>query len=309
MAVDLKHAGDQLAERLVIVGVGLIGGSLARAVRGACGEIVGCGRNETRLRRALDLGVIDRYQLDLPSAVDGADLVVVAVPLGVMPEVFRAMKGRLAPQAVLTDAGSAKGYVVDAVRQAFGAIPPRFVPGHPIAGNERTGVEASSATLFRGHRVVLTPLPETDRQALARVRALWTSAGAEVCEMEPGAHDEALAATSHLPHMIAYALMDTLIALDPQGEVFRYAAGALRDTTRVAASDPELWRDICLANRAALLRLLQRFKIELDRLEQALAAGDGESLKSAFVAGRVGREALARVLPPSGRPAAEVPQR
>jgi prephenate dehydrogenase len=288
---------ERLAQRLAIIGVGLIGGSLARAVRDACAEVVGCGRNEARLQRAVELGVIDRYELDVGDAVHGADLVVVAVPLGAMGQVFHAMRDRLGPHTVVTDAGSAKAYVIDAARKGFGGIPPRFVPGHPIAGNDKTGVEASSAGLFRRHRVVLTPLPETDPEAVSRVRALWASTGAEVVEMDPVEHDESLAATSHLPHVIAYALMDTLMNMDPRGDLLRYAAGGLGDMTRIAGSDPDLWRDICLANRAALLRVLQRFRTELAAIEEALAASDAGRLRSAFALGCTGRRELARILP------------
>jgi prephenate dehydrogenase len=286
-----------VAKRLTIIGVGLIGGSLARAVRAVCGEIIGCGRQRAHLDRAAQLGVIDRYESDIADAVRGADLVLVSVPLTAMPDVFQAMRGSLAPGAVVTDAGSAKLFVIDAARQAFGDVPPAFVPGHPIAGNEKSGVDASDGNLFRSHRVVLTPLPSTDPSALARVCALWTAAGAEVVEMEPHRHDEVLAATSHLPHLIAYALMDTLASMDSDGGLFRYAAGGLRDATRIAASDPDLWRDICLANREALLKVLRRFTAELTGLEEALLAADGRRLWTAFALARAARNRLSEVVP------------
>src|SRR5512143_968981 len=186
--------------RLAIIGVGLIGGSLARVLRGSFEEIVGSSRDTAHLARAIELGVIDRYTTDLAAAVEGADVVVVAVPLRAMPAVFSAMQGRLAPHAVVTDVGSAKGFVIDCARKALHSSISQFVPGHPIAGTEKSGVEASFAELFRGARVILTPLPETSPWALSRVREMWNLAGAEVIEMDAQHHDTVLAATSHLPH-------------------------------------------------------------------------------------------------------------
>jgi prephenate dehydrogenase len=285
--------------RLTLIGVGLIGGSLARAVRGACREIVGCGRNPEHLRRAVDLGVIDRYTTDAAEAVSGADMVVVAVPLLSMPAVFLAMRDALTPEAVVTDAGSAKGFVITAARSALGSALPRFVPGHPIAGTEKSGVEASFAELFRDHRVVLTPLPETTPEALTRVRALWDLTGAKVVEMDARHHDTVLAATSHLPHMLAYALVDGLARME-EAEVFRYAAGGFRDFTRIAGSDPVMWRDICLANREALLSVLGRFGQHLDHLTGLIVNGDGASLEALFTRVRETRNALGRDLAGKG---------
>ena len=274
-----------MIERLCIIGVGLIGGSLARALRqaGACREIVGAGRDPAHLEQAVKLGVIDRYALDAGAAVEGADRVVIAVPLGAVEGVLRRVRGRLAADAVVTDVGSAKGSVVDAARAAFGAVPPWFVPGHPIAGTEKNGVAASVADLFRGRRVILTPLPETDRAALARVRTLWECTGAEVVEMDVNQHDQVLAATSHVPHLLAYALVDGLARREEEGrEMLRFAAGGFRDFTRIASSDPAMWRDICLANRAAVLAELQRFGEDLGRLAEAIRQGDGERIMAIF---------------------------
>jgi prephenate dehydrogenase len=287
--------------RLTIIGVGLIGGSLARAVRGACSEIVGCGRSPEHLSRAVELSVIDRYTTDVAEAVSGADMVVVAVPLLSMAAVFSAMREALAAEAVVTDAGSAKESIIAAARLALGDRLPRFVPGHPIAGTERSGVEASFAELFRGHRVVLTPLPDTAPDALERVRALWELTGAEVVEMDPSHHDAVLAATSHLPHVLAYALVDCLAGMDQGEQVFRYAAGGLRDFTRIAGSDPVMWRDICLANRQALLSVLDRFGQHLDRLAAFVAHGDGAALEALFTRARETRNKFARTLVGKGR--------
>ncbi len=270
--------------KLTIIGVGLIGGSLARAARraGICGEIVGCGRSRENLQQALELGVIDRMEQDPAHAVQGADLVVVAVPLGAMESVLAQIAPHLAADAVVTDVGSAKASVAAAARRALGAHVSRFVPGHPIAGTEQSGVGASFAELFEGRCVILTPLPESEAQALERVRALWRSSGARVVEMDIAHHDEVLAATSHLPHLLAYALVDTLARMDDSEEIFRYAAGGFRDFTRIASSDPVMWRDICLANREAIVHMLERFAKDLEALTESVRQGDGEQLLALF---------------------------
>jgi prephenate dehydrogenase len=278
------------------LGVGLIGGSLARALRvaDACREIVGCGRNADNLRRACELGVIDRYEQDPAVAVAGADLVVLAVPLGVMRETLERIRGALAEGVVITDAGSAKQCVIDDARAVFGEVPPSFVPGHPIAGTERSGVEASFAELFQGRKVILTPLAETDFAATARVTAVWQAAGAEVVEMGAGHHDQVLAATSHLPHLLAYSLVDTLARLDDRAEIFRFAAGGFRDFSRIASSDPGMWRDICLANRRPLLDMLAEFDRDLSKLREALQQADGERLMTVFRHAKNARDNLYR---------------
>ncbi|MCC6301470.1 MAG: prephenate dehydrogenase/arogenate dehydrogenase family protein [Gammaproteobacteria bacterium] len=272
------------AQRLTIIGVGLIGGSLARALRREhpALEVVGCGRQLPNLRRALELGVIDRYETDPARAVQDADMVVVAVPVGSIETVFAAIAGHLAPEAVVTDVGSTKGNVVTAAYRRLGERLGSFVPGHPIAGTERSGVEAAFAELFEGCRVILTPLPETDRAAVERVRALWRETGARVSEMDVRHHDAVLAATSHLPHLLAYTLVDSLASMDDSEEIFGYAAGGFRDFTRIASSDPALWRDICLANRDALLETLQRFSTDLSAVADAIQKTDGEALMKVF---------------------------
>lgn len=272
------------ATRMTIIGVGLIGGSLARAVRRKSPrtEIVGCGRHLPNLQRALELGVIDRLETDPARAVQGADMVVVAVPVGSIESVLAAIAGQLAPGAVVTDVGSTKGNVAAAARQVLGERLPDFVPAHPIAGTERNGVEASFAELFDGCCVLLTPLAETRRAAVERIRAVWELVGARVVEMEVRHHDEVLAATSHLPHLLAYALVDTLARMDDSEEIFNYAAGGFRDFTRIASSDPTLWRDICLANHDAMLVMLQRFTGDLIALTEAVRHADGEALLKVF---------------------------
>lgn len=281
-----------MIRRLAIIGVGLIGGSLARALRraGAVGEVVGCGRGKANLDKAVELGVIDRYSHEVGEAVAGADMIFVAVPLGAMEQTFRAMQGHLAPDAVITDGGSTKASVVADALKAFGAVPPGLVPGHPIAGTEHSGVEASFASLYENRRVILTPLPDTDPQALARVDAMWRLCGAEVTHMAVEHHDEVLAATSHLPHMLAFSLVDTLARMKENDEIFRYAAGGFRDFTRIASSNPVMWRDICLANRDALGKMLERFAGELTDLSQTLRSGDGDHLLEIFTRAKAARD-------------------
>ena len=219
-----------------------------------------------------------------------ADLVFTAVPLGAMAATFAAIRDHLAPGAILTDGGSVKGSVVADVHQVFGHLPPRFVPGHPIAGTEQSGVDASFAELYRNRRVILTPLPDTDPEATAQVQAMWEACGAEVTQMAVDHHDEVLAATSHLPHLLAYGLVDSLARLRENDEIFRYAAGGFRDFTRIASSHPIMWRDICLANRQALGQMLARFQRELAELAADVEGGDGEALLEVFERAKAARD-------------------
>lgn len=284
-----------MIRRLAILGVGLIGGSLALALRRArhVGEVVGSGRREANLRRAVELGVIDHYSLDPAEAAAGADVVVLAVPLGAMEGLCRRIAPALGPETILTDVGSAKRAVVQAVEVGLGALPVGFVPGHPIAGTEQSGVEAAFADLFYHRRVILTPLPSTALRALGEVREMWEATGAVVEEMDVAHHDHVLAATSHLPHMLAFALVDSLARLEDKHEVFRYAAGGFRDFTRIASSDPVMWRDICLANREALLEMMGRFRDDMDRLAEAIEQGDGDTLLEIFRRAKQARDTFA----------------
>jgi len=284
-----------MIERLCIIGVGLIGGSLARALRvaGAVGEIVGASRNAEHLQRAVDLGVIDRFDTDISTAVQGADMVFLSVPLGAMRKVFELIKTSLAANAVVTDGGSAKGCVVSDVEAVWGEMPAWFVPGHPIAGTERSGVEASFAELYQGKRVILTPTASTAADALQRVRAMWEAAGAVVNEMEVRHHDEVLAATSHLPHVLAFTLVESLARMSEQREIFEYAAGGFRDFTRIASSDPVMWRDICLANRDAVLAMVEHFSSDLDVLTDAIRSRDADAILKIFSAAKSARDAFA----------------
>jgi prephenate dehydrogenase len=281
-----------LIQRLSIIGVGLIGGSLARALKrvGACGEVVGCGRNIANLQHAIELGVIDRYDTNPASAVKDADMVVVAVPLGTMASMFAAIREALSPQAIITDVGSAKATVVVDARQYLGEHLPRFVPGHPIAGTEKSGVAASFAELFENRRVILTPLAETDSQAHAKVTMMWKTAGAEVVDMSVAHHDKVLAATSHLPHVLAYSLVETLASLETRTEIFRFAAGGFRDFTRIASSDPRMWHDICLANSDAILQVLGEFNSHLAQLAEAIQQGDSQRIENIFTCAKTARD-------------------
>ena len=281
-----------MIKRLAIIGVGLIGGSLARALRkaGAVGEVVGCGRTRSNLERAVALGVIDRFTQDPAEAVRGADMIFVAVPLGAIAGVFATIKDALAADAVITDGGSVKGSVVADAVQVFGTAPPNLVPGHPIAGTENSGVEASVTELYQNRRVILTPLQTTDAAALERVERMWRVCGAEVTHMEVAHHDEVLAATSHLPHMLAFSLVDSLARMKENDEIFRYAASGFRDFTRIASSNPVMWRDICIANRDALGGMLKRFANELHDLADALDEEEGRALLEIFQRAKTARD-------------------
>lgn len=281
-----------IIRRLAIIGVGLIGGSLARALRaaGAVGEIVGCGRGRANLERAVQLGVIDRYTHDVGEAVAAADMVFLAVPLGAMRATFAAMKGHLAADAVITDGGSAKFSVVEDCRAVFGEVLPNLVAGHPIAGTENSGVEAAFAELYQNRRIILTPTEGTAPEALARVRAMWQACGGEITLMSVAHHDEVLAATSHLPHMLAFGLVDTLARMKENDEIFRYAAGGFRDFTRIASSNPVMWRDVCVANRRALGEMMSHYLSEMQELAETIERGDGEQLLEIFTRAKRARD-------------------
>ena len=278
-------------EKLVIVGVGLIGGSFALALKGAgaVGRVIGVGRGARNIRRALELGIIDAAGAADAETLKDADLVLLAVPAGQMRAVMRSIAPLLGPKTVVTDAGSTKGDVVGFARRELKAALSRFVPGHPIAGTEKSGADAAFAGLYRGRRVVLTPLAENEPGALALVRAAWERCGASVSELRPREHDTVLAAVSHLPHVLAYALVDQVARHKNAKQLFSYAAGGFRDFTRIAASHPEMWRDICLANRKALLAEIDRYGGKLERVRRMLARGDARALDGLFSGAREAR--------------------
>ena len=288
-----------LIKRLAIIGLGLIGGSLARALRrpgqgqAQAGHISAFDRDKTALQQALAAGVIDAYAPDIKAAVADADVVVLATPPAATAKLLREAGAALKPGAVLTDVGSVKGQLAVAARAALGQQLPRFVPGHPIAGTERSGLAASFAELFDGRRVILTPLPETANEARQSIAAMWRAAGAEVVTMAAGEHDEILAASSHLPHLLAYALVDCLAQRPERDAIFNSAAGGFADFTRIASSNPELWHDICFSNRAALLANLADFARHLERTRQAIEGADGAALLDMFKRAKHARDEYA----------------
>ena len=268
-------------KKIVIFGVGLIGGSFALALRkaGSVREIVGVGRSVGNLEEALRLGVIDQAAVDVASAVQDADLVMLAVPVGQMAGVMQQIAPCLGTRTIVTDAGSTKGDVAALARQYLPEHCTHFVPGHPIAGAEKSGVGAADASLFRGRQTVLTPLPETAAEAVEQVRLAWQQCGARVAKMSPENHDKIFAAVSHLPHLLSFALVDEIASRTNGEELFSYAASGFRDFTRIAGSSPEMWRDICLANRAALLKELEAYQAQLARLHAMLEQSNGAALE------------------------------
>ncbi len=288
-----------LIGKLVVCGVGLIGGSFALALRRAqaVGRIVGVGRRRAPLERAHALGVIDEIADDWASALDGADLVLLAAPVGQMDAIMAAMAPHLHPGTIVTDAGSTKRDVVDAVRRHFDAALSDVVPAHPIAGAEKSGVEAAFAELYIGRKVVLTPLPESRPDAVQKVRDAWEACGAVVVGMTPQEHDRVFAAVSHLPHLLAFGLVDDLAGRANAPLLFSHAASGFRDFTRIAGSHPEMWRDICVANRVALLEELDAYLAELGRLRTMLVEADGDALEAVFERARRARNAWAEGLP------------
>lgn len=272
--------------KLCLIGVGLIGGSIARAARahGLCKTIVGYGREADRgnLLEARRLGVIDDFFLNIDAAVQEADCIIIATPVGAIEQVLRELKPYWSEQAVYSDVGSTKGSVITAIEHVFGTIPVNFVPAHPIAGAEQSGVGASMNGLFDNKRLIMTPVDTTDPEASAKIQQFWERLGAIVSVMDVDHHDAVLAATSHLPHLLAFALVDLLGRKDEQEEIFKYAAGGFKDFTRIASSDPTMWLDICLANKHKLIPLLQQLKQELDMMERALEVDDGRRLFQTF---------------------------
>ncbi|WP_192982333.1 bifunctional prephenate dehydrogenase/3-phosphoshikimate 1-carboxyvinyltransferase [Pseudomonas sp. EggHat1] len=298
MTVTAVQSNTPKIGRLVVVGLGLIGGSFAKGLRGRglCREVVGVDLDAESCRLAVQLGVVDRCESDLAAACQGADVIQLAVPILAMEKVLAQLARIDLGNAVLTDVGSAKGNVVRAARLAFSGKAVRLVPGHPIAGSEQSGVEAANAELFRRHKVILTPSEHSDEAAVALVEGLWRELGADVESMEVEHHDQVLAATSHLPHLLAFTLVDSLAKRSENLEIFRYAAGGFRDFTRIAGSDPVMWHDIFLANREAVLRTLDTFRDDLDALRDAVDAGDGHQLLGVFTRARVAREHFSKIL-------------
>lgn len=270
--------------KVLIVGVGLIGGSFALALKraGQVGEVVGIGRHPEALARALELGIVDRVSDDYADALRGADLVLLAAPVAQTGAILAALLPHLEPQTIVTDAGSTKCDVVAAARAALGDRVHQFVPGHPIAGSESNGPDAALAGLYQGKKCVLTPLAENAAADVERVAAAWRACGAVIHTLSPDDHDRVFAAVSHLPHLLAYALVDDIAARPHADLLFQYAASGFRDFTRIAGSSPEMWRDISLANRSALLSELDAYLAQLTSMRAMLAAADGVGLQAIY---------------------------
>jgi prephenate dehydrogenase len=281
----------QSFNRIVVFGVGLIGGSFALALKQAnlVKQVTGVGRRAETLQRAQALGIIDT--IGDATSVSGADLVLIAAPVAQTEALLRELAPYLQAGTVVTDAGSTKGDVVKAARAALGDKIAQFVPGHPIAGREQNGPEAALPELYRGKKVVLTAVPENSPQSISTVASAWRSCGAQIHHLGADEHDAVFAAVSHLPHLLAYALVDDIAARDNADRLFQYAASGFRDFTRIAGSSPEMWRDISLANRAALLVELDAYAAQLSTLRAMLAASDGTALEQVYVRAQSARQA------------------
>jgi cyclohexadieny/prephenate dehydrogenase len=284
-----------LFDRITLIGIGLIGSSIARDIRelGIAGELVISTRSEATLKRAEELGLGDRYVASAAEAVKGADLVIVSVPVGSSGAVAEQIAPNLKPGAILTDVGSTKASVI---AQMAPHVPEgvHFIAGHPLAGTEKSGPDAGFAGLFRGRWCILTPLPETDPEALGRLRGFWVALGSRIDEMDPQHHDKVLAIVSHLPHIIAYNIVGTADDLETvtESEVIKYSASGFRDFTRLAASDPTMWRDVCLHNKDAILEMLARFSEDLASLQRAIRWGEGDKLFELFSRTRTIRRSI-----------------
>lgn len=281
-------------KKLTIIGVGLIGGSLAMVLRkkGMVGEIIGVGRGVSNLELAVKLDVIDKFTTDAASGVMDADLVVVATPVASIDEVLKKIAPHLKEGAILTDVGSVKGAIVKAAEKLLPSGV-HFVGGHPIAGTEESGVGAAFPTLFENHKCILTPTAKTNREALEKIKKAWEAAGSEVILMDDSKHDKILAAVSHLPHVIAYSLVNTVDDVkDFEESILKYSAGGFRDFTRIASSSPEMWRDICVLNKEATLDMITRFEKTLSRLKNHIEKSDGHEIFKEFDKSKRARDSI-----------------
>ena len=275
---------NKLIHHLTIVGVGLIGGSVAKALRSenAVGHVTGFGRRESTLQRAQALGVIDSWSLDLDVAVERAEVVILTSPVNSIASIFHELKPCLGDTTIVTDAGSVKASIVDAAVRDLGDKIVNFVPGHPIAGKEKSGVDAASESLFHGHQTILTPMANTAAEAISAVKKMWETIGAEVVFMEPSVHDELLALTSHLPHALAFSLVDLLSRQKNSKDCFDLSAGGFYDITRVASGDPVMWRDIFLSNKQAILQRLTEYSSAINDLAGLIDRSDSSALEELF---------------------------
>jgi len=283
---------------LTILGLGLIGGSLAKALKakGAVREVVGWGHREASLQAGVQLGVIDRYELDLADAVRDANIIVIATPTLIAEIMLEQLANLVPAHAIVTDVASVKGNLLRAAERIHGEAPANLVLAHPIAGSEQSGVAAAKADLFVQHRVIVTPTERTSIPMLETIEAMWHCAGADVSRMSVDDHDSVLAATSHLPHVLAFALVDALAGDPAHREIFQYAAGGFRDFTRIASSDPKMWHDIALANRVALVALLDQFGTHLEDLRAAIDRSDSDYLLQSFTRAKEARDHFSELL-------------
>jgi prephenate dehydrogenase len=278
---------DPLARRLIVIGLGLIGGSLAKAAkeRALVNEVIGINRSADSLEYALNAGVIDQAFHSVEEALADCtdqDIILLGVPVLSMGPVLQKVHDHLMVDATITDVGSVKSILVEQAKSIWPEMPSNLVPGHPIAGSEKFGVQAADAALFENHRVILTPTGAESNSHLQRVRQLWTGVGAEVDEMSAEHHDKILAATSHLPHILAFTLVDQLASMEEQTEVLRYAAGGFRDFSRIAGSDPIMWRDILIANRKSIISRIDEFETHLEKLKVGLGNSSPEQIQEIF---------------------------
>ena len=281
-------------KKICVIGVGLIGGSIAKAARtqNLVETIVGFGRLDDveNLQIAKDLSVIDEFYTDIEAAICNADCVIIATPVAATESIFKMLKPFWSTETVYFDVGSTKGNVIEAAEKVFGFMPPNFIPTHPIAGAENSGVRASLVDLFLNKRLILTPVENTNAEALQKTQQFWQEIGALVSIMDVQQHDSVLAATSHLPHILAFGLVDMLGRRDEQEDIFKYAAGGFRDFTRIASSDPTMWTAICEANKTELLPLLEQFKTEITAIQNLIESGDNAKLFELFVYANTARE-------------------
>ncbi|HNG46146.1 MAG TPA: prephenate dehydrogenase/arogenate dehydrogenase family protein, partial [Agitococcus sp.] len=284
--------------QVTFIGLGLIGSSLARVIRaqGLAKKIVASSRSERTLQTALDIALIDEAYTDAAQAVANADVVVLAMPVCSTEKVLASIKHAVRPTTIITDVGSTKGNVVDAARRVFGDVPSHFIPAHPIAGSEQSGVLAGTVDLFKGHKVIITPLAHSDKQATQQIQQLWQAAGADVLTMTVERHDEVLAKTSHLPHFLAFSLVHALAKESQNLDIFRYAAGGFRDFTRIAGSDPTMWHDIFLANKASILNALTSFNSGVEQLKAAVEAEDSEAILGILTRAQAARHHFTHML-------------
>jgi prephenate dehydrogenase len=281
--------------RLVLIGVGLIGGSLLKVLKkeNAVGEVVGVGRGVENLQLAVSMGVIDRFTHDAAEAVQDADMVVIATPVGAFESILKQILPNLKKDAVVTDVGSVKGEIVAAVKRVMGDQSCRFVPAHPIAGAEHSGVAAAMVNLFVDHNVIITPLPGMSLECRSVVEQMWRLTGARIVEMDVDLHDQILGVTSHLPHVIVFALIDYLSKQNKQDLHYQFAAGGLYDLTRIASSDARMWSDICLNNKEKLLPIMRDYARELMRMADQIEAGEGDNLIEEFEHAKLARSRVA----------------